>query len=323
MMHPFHYLRALDQATALSGLGRDHARALGGGTNLVDLMRLDVMRPATLVDVSRLRLDAIEDLDGGLRIGAVARNSDVAEHRLVKERYPVLAEALLAGASPQIRNLATVGGNLMQRTRCAYFRDPGVSACNRRAPGSGCAAMDGWTRMHAILGTSDLCIAAHPSDMCVALVALDATVHVKSTEGPRAIAMTDFHLPPAAHPEVETALRENELIVGVTLPKSSFRGRYVKARDRASYAFALASCAACVVVEGGAIKDARVALGGVATVPWRSREAEQALIGKPATRATYEAAAKAALAPARPRRGNEFKVELAKRVIVRALESIG
>lgn len=326
-MHPFQYLRVKDPASALSGISRDNAKALGGGTNLVDLMRLDIMRPATLVDVTRLKLDAIEKADDGIHIGAIARNSDVAEHALVKESYPLLTEALLAGASPQIRNLATVGGNLTQRTRCAYFRDPGVTACNKRQPGSGCAAMDGWSRMHAILGTSDQCIAAHPSDMCVALAALDATVQTKSTEGERTIAIGDFHLPPGSHPELETALRQNELIIGVTLPKSTsresgFRSRYVKARDRAAYAFALASCAACVVVEGGLIKDARIALGGVATVPWRSREAEQALIGKRAERATYEAAAKAALAPAKPRTGNEFKVELAKRVIVRALETV-
>jgi xanthine dehydrogenase YagS FAD-binding subunit len=284
------------------------------------------MSPATLIDVSRLKLDAIEASPQGLRIGATARNSDVAEHALVKTAYPLLSEALLAGASPQIRNLATIGGNLMQRTRCAYFRDPGVAACNKRNPGSGCAAMDGWTRMHAILGTSDHCIATHPSDMCVALVALDAAVRVKSTEGERTIAIKDFHLQPGAHPEMETALRQNELIIGILLPKSMeaqrYKSRYVKARDRAAYAFALASCAACLFVDKGIINDARVVLGGVATVPWRSHEAEQALIGKKAERASYEAAASAALAPAKPRTGNQYKVDLAKRVIVRALETV-
>lgn len=320
-MHPFRYLRVTDQSSALGGLARDDAHALGGGTNLADLMRLDVIHPVTLVDIARLRLDAIEMTDEGLRIGATAKNSDVANHPLVKQNHPLLAEALLAGASPQIRNLATVGGNLMQRTRCAYFRDAGVPACNKRTPGSGCAAIGGWTRMHAILGTSDLCIAAHPSDMNVALVALDAKVHMKSTEGARTIPVTDFHLLPGAHPEIETSLRKNELIVGVTIPKSTFRTRYVKVRDRSSYAFALASCAAGLRIKNGVIDEARIALGGVATVPWRSREAEQMLVGKKAERATYEAAAAAALASSAPRKGNEFKVDLAKRVIVRALET--
>lgn len=323
-MHPFEYLRALDPAAALGGLSKDNAAALGGGTNLVDLMRLDVMSPRVLVDVSRLELHAIEESAAGLSIGAMARNSDVGEHPLVKEHYRVLSEALLSGASPQIRNLATVGGNLKQRTRCAYFRDTGVTACNKRKPGSGCAAMDGWQRMHAILGTSDQCIATHPSDMCVALLALDATVYARSTDGERPIAMKDFHKLPGTRPDIETELRQNELIVKVTIPKpaAGMKSRYVKARDRASYAFALASCAACIVVEGGMIANARIVLGGVATVPWRSLEAEQALIGKPSTRATYEAAAGAALAKAAPRTGNQFKVELAKRVMVRALETV-
>ena len=323
-MHPFEYLRALDPAAALGGLSKDSAAALGGGTNLVDLMRLNVMSPRTLVDVSRIKLDAIEESAEGLSIGGMARNSDVGEHPLVKEHYRVLSEALLAGASPQIRNLATIGGNLMQRTRCAYFRDAAVTACNKRKPGSGCAAMDGWQRMHAILGTSDQCIATHTSDMCVALLALDATIYARSTEGERPIAMKDFHKLPGTRPDIETDLRQNELIVRVTVPKpaAAQKERYVKARDRAAYAFALASCAACVVVEDGVVRSARIALGGVATVPWRSVEAEQALIGKPATLATYEAAAAAAMARAAPRTGNQFKVELAKRVIVRALETV-
>ena len=257
----------------------------------------------------------------GLTIGATVRNSDVAAQPVVAERWPVLADALLNGASPQIRNLATVGGNLMQRTRCAYFRDAGVTACNKRNPGSGCAAMNGWTRMHAILGTSDQCIAAHPSDMCVALLALDATVHVLGPHGERAIAIRDFHKLPGGTPDVETALGAGELIVRVTVPDRPYaaRSRYVKARDRASFAFALASCAACLALDGDTILDARVALGGVATTPWLSAEAAQALVGQKARPATFREAANAALGPAKPRRGNEFKVELAKRVIERAL----
>lgn len=320
-MERFEYIRAVDAGGAVTALAKPGAQALGGGTNLVDLMRLTVLQPAALVDVTRVPLAQIAVGPSGLTIGAMVRNSDLADHADVKQRWPVLSEAILNGASPQIRNLATVGGNLLQRTRCAYFRDVGVTACNKRSPGSGCAAMDGWTRMHAILGTSDQCIAAHPSDMAVALLALDATVRVRGQDGERTIAMVDFHKPPGGTPNVETALRPGDFIVDVTVPDRPYaaRSRYVKARDRASYAFALASCAACVTLDGDTIKEARVALGGVATTPWLSAEAAAALVGKKAHATTFREAASAALAPAKPRRGNAFKVELAKRVIERAL----
>jgi xanthine dehydrogenase YagS FAD-binding subunit len=324
-MRPFRYLRPTDEATALSAIASEGARPLGGGTGLVDLMRLEVERPAMLVDVTALPLAEVAQSPGGLRIGALVRNSDLAYHPLVRRNYPVLSEALLSGASPQLRNMATVAGNLMQRTRCSYFRDVGVEACNKRRPGSGCAAMDGVHRMHAVLGTSARCIATHPSDMCVALVALDASVHVRGSGGERAIAIADFHRMPADQPELETALGRGEMITHVTLPATAFaaRSRYVKARDRASYAFALASAAVALDLDGSTIRAARVALGGVATKPWRSPEAEHALVGQPATRATYQRAAEAALAEARPRRENAYKVVLAKRTLVRALERAG
>ncbi|MDF2692238.1 MAG: Molybdopterin dehydrogenase [Labilithrix sp.] len=325
-MAPFVYLRATDERSAIDKAASEKAGAafLAGGTNLVDMMRLGVTRPAALIDVGRLPLTQIEaSADGGLSIGAMARNSDVAEHPLVLASYPVLSEALLSGASPQLRNLATVGGNLLQRTRCAYFRDVTFPACNKRSPGSGCAALDGWNRMHAVLGTSSHCIAAHPSDMCVALTALDAIVHVRGPKGDRAIPLTDFHTLPGDHPEVETTLAPGELVLRVTLPARAFarRSRYVKARDRASYAFALASCAVCLDLEreGGSIKEARIALGGVGTKPWRSLEAERELAGKKPSPEVFRRAADAALQDAHPRKDNAFKVELARRVVVRAL----
>ncbi|HVV83578.1 MAG TPA: xanthine dehydrogenase family protein subunit M [Kofleriaceae bacterium] len=319
-MRPFTYVRADDEQAALTAGAGAGAAFLGGGTTLVDLMRLDVMQPSALVDVGRLPRATIEAAGQGVRIGAMARNSDVANHPLVAERYPVLAEAILAGASPQVRNMATVGGNLLQRTRCPYFRDVGT-ACNKRQPGSGCAALDGYTRSHAILGTSDHCIATHPSDMCVALVALDAVVHVRGPRGERAIPIGDFHTLPGDHPEVESVLAHGELVTDVELPASPFaaRSRYVKLRDRAAFAFALASAAAALELKAGLIASARLALGGVATRPWRARSAEDALVGQPPTPATFARAAEAALAGATPRRDNKFKVELAKRAIVRAL----
>jgi xanthine dehydrogenase YagS FAD-binding subunit len=323
-VRPFSYVRPDDAAAAHEAGRADDARFLAGGTTLVDLMRLEVMRPAVLVDVGRLPLAAIEPHEGGLRIGAMARNSDVAHDPRVAEGYPVLAEALLAGASAQVRNMATVGGNLLQRTRCPYFRDV-ATACNKRAPGAGCAALEGYTRSHAILGGSDRCIATHPSDMCVALVALDAVVHARRGDRERAIAITELHTLPGEHPEVEHVLEPGELITHVVLPRSGFarRSRYVKVRDRAAFAFALASAAVALELEGDTIRAARVALGGVATRPWRAAEAEAALVGQPATAATFAKAAGAALAGAQPRKGNAFKVELAKRTIVRALEQAG
>ncbi len=258
--------------------------------------------------------------DGALQIGALASNTAVAEHPEVRRRAPGLSEALLSGASPQLRNAATVGGNLLQRTRCAYYRDL-ATRCNKREPGSGCDALEGWTRMHAILGTSDQCIASHPSDMCVALYALDATVRVRGPDGERELAISDLHLLPGAHPEREFSLGPGELITAVRVPLGdlSARSRYLKVRDRQSYAFALTSCAAAVQMEGGVIRSARFALGGVGTKPWRVPEAERSLQGERATRETFARAAEIALQGAKPRRDNAFKVELAKRTAVRAL----
>jgi xanthine dehydrogenase YagS FAD-binding subunit len=324
-MQPFTYVRSTDEEGALAASHDAEAHYIAGGTTLVDLMRLDVMRPRALVDINALPLGRIEPLGGGgVRIGATARNTDVAYHPLIVNAYPALSEALLSGASPQLRNMATVGGNLLQRTRCAYFRELG-SRCNKREPGAGCAALDGYTRMHAVLGGSDRCIAAHPSDMCVALVALDAVVHTRGAGGARAIPMRDFHVTPGDHPEIESVLEHGELITHVELPASPFAARstYLKVRDRASYAFALASAAVALDVQGGVIREARVALGGVATKPWRSLEAEKALAGQPPTRASFQRAAAAALQGARPRKDNKFKIELSQRCIVRALEKIG
>jgi xanthine dehydrogenase YagS FAD-binding subunit len=324
-MRPLQYTRAVDVDHALAIGGGEDVQYIAGGTTLVDLMRLDVSRPASLVDITALPLGAIEPQGDGLRIGALARNTDVAYHPLVRERYPALAEALLSGASPQLRNMATTGGNVLQRTRCSYFRDP-AWPCNKRLPGSGCSAQGGYTRMHAILGTSDHCIAAHPSDMCVALVALDATVQTRRPGGAvRSIPFSEFHTLPGQTPQVENVLQRGELITSVDLPATALsrRSHYVKARDRASYAFALASAAVALDLQGGTIRDARVALGGVTTKPWRSREAEAELVGKTATRETYRRAAKAAVRDAQPRKDNAFKVELVQRVLVRALEEVG
>jgi len=320
-MKPFTYLRADDAAGAIAAGGGDGARFLAGGTTLIDLMRLEVMTPSALVDVTRLPLAAIEEHGDAVRIGAMARNTDVAYHPLIARRYPLLAEAILAGASAQVRNMATVGGNLLQRTRCPYFRDLG-SPCNKRTPGAGCSALDGYTRSHAILGGSEHCIATHPSDLCVALVALDAVVHTRHGDRERAIPIGELHTLPGDHPEIEHVLEPGELITGVELPASRFaaRSRYLKVRDREAFAFALASAAVGLDLDGDTIRAARVALGGVATRPWRAAGAEDALVGQPATSATYARAAAAALDGAVPRRDNAFKVELARRTIVRALE---
>ena len=319
-MEPFRYERAESETKAVDLAKDKDAMLLAGGTNVVDYMRLGVLRPRTLVDVVRLPLATIEPTAEGIAIGAMAKNADVAKHAALREGWPALAEALESGASPQLRNMATTGGNLLQRTRCVYFRDPS-QACNKRNPGSGCAAMDGWTRMHAILGTSDKCIAVNPSDQNVALVALDAVVHVRGPNGARQIPIADFHTQPGEHPEVESTLAHGELVTHVVLPKTPFakRSRYVKARDRAAFAFALASCAAALEIDGGVIKSARAALGGVGTKPWRSKEAEGELVGKKPGDATFRAAAEAALSGARTRPGNAFKVELGKRVVAKAL----
>lgn len=321
-MQPFSFSQARNQDDALVQLRQSGAVAIAGGTTLVDLMKLDVQSPAVLVDISSLPLNRIENLpDGGLRIGAMVRNSDLAHDEAVMKGYPVLSQALLAGASAQLRNMATTGGNLMQRTRCYYFRDPAYAACNKRNPGSGCAALEGFNRIHAVLGGSEHCVATHPSDMAVALVALDAVVHIVGPHGERRVPIEEFHKLPGATPHIETAVHNGELITHVTLPKSSFaqRSAYVKLRDRASYEFALASAAVAVDLSGSMIRDVRVALGGVATKPWRSHEAEQVLTGASASADTFRAAAEAALKSAKPLRCNTFKIELAKMALVRAL----
>jgi xanthine dehydrogenase YagS FAD-binding subunit len=321
-MQPFSFFQARNQDDAVVQLGQSGAVAIAGGTTLVDLMKLDVQSPAHLVDINSVPLSRIETLsDGGLRIGAMVRNSDLAHDQAIMKQYPVLSQALLSGASAQLRNMATTGGNLMQRTRCYYFRDPAYAACNKRTPGSGCAALEGFNRIHAVLGGSEHCVATHPSDMAVALVALDAVVHIVGPQGERRVPIEEFHKLPGSTPHIETAVQNGELITYVTLPKSSFaqRSAYVKLRDRASYEFALASAAVAVDLNGSTIRAARVALGGVATKPWRSHEAEQALTGAASNTETFRAAAEAALKSAKPLRYNAFKIELAKMAIVRAL----
>ncbi len=326
-MNPFQYSRAADAPQALAGLAHQpKTKLLGGGTNLIDLMKMGVETPAQIIDITRLPLAQVEELPGGkgVRVGALARNSDVAAHALIVQRYPVLSEALLAGASPQLRNMATVGGNLLQRTRCPYFYDPAFSACNKRQPGSGCGALEGFNRSHAILGQSQQCIATHPSDMCVALAALDAVVRVQGPNGEREIPFADFHRLPGDTPEHETNLAPDELITAVDLPTSAWmaRSHYLKVRDRASYAFALVSVAAAIEMEDGKIKTVRIALGGVAHKPWRAVAAEEMLIGKPAEEAAFRAAADVAVAGAKGYQHNTFKIELARRTIVRALTNV-
>ncbi|WP_414474923.1 FAD binding domain-containing protein [Microvirga sp. M2] len=320
-MIPVTYFRAADAADALRQGAATGAKYLGGGTNLVDLMRETVEQPAALVDVTGLS-SAIERRDDGrLLIGAEARNTAVAEHRLVREGYPVLARAILAGASAQIRNMATVGGNILQRTRCIYFYDSNGSRCNKRSPGQGCDAIDGFNRMHAILGASPACVATHPSDMCVALAALDAVVHLKSPEGERTLSLTDLHRLPEGRPDIETNLNPGELITAIELPalQPAMRSTYRKVRDRASYAFAVISVAAALGVEDNTIRHVRLALGGVAHKPWRARKAEAVLQGQPANEQSFRAAAEAELADAVPLRDNGFKIELARRTMIAVL----
>jgi xanthine dehydrogenase YagS FAD-binding subunit len=324
-MIPFTYARAADSADAVRRGAAAGARYLGGGTNLVDLMRETIERPVALVDVTGLPAAIEERADGGLLIGAATRNTAVAENRAVRTRYPVLARAIVAGASAQIRNMATVGGNLLQRTRCAYFYDADGSRCNKRAPGQGCDAIDGFSRSHAILGASPSCAATHPSDMCVALAALGAIVYLSGPGGGRTVPLTDLHRLPGDHPEIETVLEPGELITAVELPALPFAARsaYRKVRDRASYAFALVSVAAALETgEDGTVRDVRLALGGVAAKPWRAWRAEDALRGRPATTDSFRAAAEAELADARPLRDNGFKVELAKRTMTAVLEEL-
>ena len=323
-MKAFAYSRADDVQAAIHLIsGNGPAKFLGGGTNLVDLMREEIEQPAHLVDVTRLPLAQIEERpDGSVRIGALVRNSHLAASRLIRTRYPLLSQAIVMGASGQIRNMATTGGNLMQRTRCQYFYDR-EARCNKRKPGAGCDALEGFNRMHAILGASSACIATHPSDMAVALAALDATVLVRGPEGERAIPMTEFHRLPGDTPHIDTNLRPDELITAIDVPSLPFaRQRYRKVRDRASYAFALVSVAAALDVDAGRVRGVRLALGGVAHKPWRAIAAERALAGAPATAETFRAAAAQELEPARGLEHNAFKIDLAQRTMVSVLNGL-
>jgi xanthine dehydrogenase YagS FAD-binding subunit len=330
-MTPFAYTQSASVADAISAIeGARDAKFLGGGTNLVDLMKMGVERPAQLIDITRLPLSKIEERPNVIRIGATALNRDVASHPLIRTRYTVLAEAILSGASPQIRNMATNGGNLLQRTRCFYFYDPTYAECNKRVPGSGCAAIHGYNRIHAILGASDQCIATHPSDMAVALTALDAVVQVQSAAGERSIPITKFYRLPGTTPQLETNLHPGELITAIDLPSVSsdpssggaVRSHYLKVRDRNSFAFALVSVAAVLEMDGETIRRARIALGGVAHKPWRVPEAEHALVGRKADESAFLAAAEILVRGAKTYRYNAFKVELARRSVVRALSTI-
>jgi len=318
----FQYARANDVVDAIRQINGDpNAKFIAGGTNLIDLMKMDVERPTKVVDITRLALKQVENTpSGGLRIGALVRNTDLAYHPLVVERYPVLASAIMAGASQQLRNMASTGGNLLQRTRCPYFYDTAMP-CNKREPGSGCFAIDGHNRMHAILGTSDACIATHPSDMCVALALLDAKIHVSSASGDRVIAFADFHRLPGDTPQRDTNLNSGEIITAVELPPKGFATNYtyLKIRDRLSYAFALVSVAVGLQLDGDTIKEGRFALGGVAHKPWRDPQAEAALRGQPANTTTFFRAADVLLRDAKGYAHNTFKIDLARRCIARAL----
>jgi xanthine dehydrogenase YagS FAD-binding subunit len=328
-MHTFEFIRPADSRAAVATAAQAKTaqqgadvRFVGGGTTLLDLMKLNVETPARVLDINRLPLDKIEVLrDGGLKIGATVRNSDLAHHATVQQDYAVLSQALLAGASAQLRNMATTAGNLLQRTRCMYFRDTAMP-CNKREPGTGCPAITGANRTLAVLGTSENCIATNPSDMCVAMAALEATIHIQGSKGTRAIPIGDFHLLPGSTPNRETVLEPGDLITHVTLPPpiEGSKQVYLKLRDRASYEFALASAAIVLTVAGGKVTRARVALGGVGTKPWRSPEAESALVGKTAAAANFRKAAEAALRDAKPQSENGFKIELAKRCLTHALQ---
>jgi len=318
------YARAADADDAVRRAADGPGRYIGGGTNLVDLMRETVETPSALVDVTGLSREIAPTADGGLMIGAAARNTAVAEHEAVRSGYPMLARAIVAGASAQIRNMATVGGNLLQRTRCTYFYDTDGSRCNKRTPGEGCDAIEGFNRVHAILGTSAACVATHPSDMCVALAALDAVVHVRSVSGERTVQLCDLHRLPEDRPDIETVLEDGELITAVELPAPNRAecSTYRKVRDRSSYAFALVSVAAALELDGDSIVGARLALGGVAPKPWRARRAEELLHAQPATEDTFLRAADAELADARPLAGNAFKVDLARRTLAAVLQQL-
>lgn len=322
-MRPFKYSRVNDAANAVRTVSANAAaNFLAGGTNILDLMKEDVARPTELVDVSRLNFTQIKSANGGVSIGATAKNTETANHPLIRGNYPLLTQAILAGASGQIRNMASNGGNLLQRTRCSYFYDTAMP-CNKRMPGTGCGALEGINRMHAIFGWSEKCVAVYPSDMSIALAALDAVVKVQGADGKeRSIMFTDFHRLPGDTPEIETNLKHGELITAIELPKNNFAGKsyYLKVRDRASYAFALISVAAALEMNGGKIRQVRIAMGGVAHKPWRAANAEKMLIGKEATEANFKLAAEAEMKNAKPLEHNKFKVELGKRGIVRALQ---
>ncbi|MCC3159267.1 xanthine dehydrogenase family protein subunit M [Hymenobacter sp. 15J16-1T3B] len=322
-MNPFQYVRATKAKAAIDARAGDAtSQFIAGGTNLLDLMKRGVMTPQRLIDINKLPFDKIERQSNGLRIGALALNSTTAEDKQVLERAPLLAQALNAGASAQLRNMATVGGNMLQRTRCSYFYDPAMP-CNKREPGSGCGALEGYNRMHAIFGFSDKCIAVHPSDMSVALVALDAAVLVSGPKGERRLAFGDLHRLPGDEPQRDTNLEAGELITAVEVPDSPFTKHvhYLKVRERASYAFALVSVAAALSLDGNTIKDARLAMGGVAHKPWRLTEAEKSLIGKPATEATFQEAARVAMQGAKAFKHNQYKLKLAPNAIVQALKN--
>ena len=327
-MNPFQYQRATSTDAAIQAGAPHGAKFLAGGTNLIDLMKYNVEHPSTLIDINHVQSsDVVGGSSGGVTIGAGVRNSDLANHPLVRTQYPLLSQALLSGASPQLRNLATTGGNLLQRTRCYYFMDTAFPECNKRAPGTGCGAIKGFNRIHAILGQTDrgtrsaeTCIATNPSDMNVAMSALNATVQVEGPKGKRSIPFADFHRLPGKDPELDTTLRPDELILAVDLPPAKFarNSYYLKARDRQSYAFALVSVAAGLEMDGQTIRSAGLSLGGVAHKPWRSPEAEHALAGQPATPETFGKAADLALAGAKGYEHNAFKIELARQCIVRA-----
>lgn len=321
-MNPFHYSKpaSVQEAVQLAGPA---SRFIAGGTNLLDLMKENVTRPAQLIDITGLALDEVsETATGGVMIGALVSNADLAWHPLIEQRYPMLSQAILAGASPQLRNMASTGGNLLQRTRCYYFYDASVP-CNKREPGSGCPARAGLNRVHAILGASSQCVATHPSDMCVALAALGATIHVQGRSGARSIEFADFHRLPGDAPERDNQLADDELVTAIELPAAGFaeHSHYLKIRDRASYAFALVSVAAALDLAGPVIREARLALGGVAHKPWRDEAVETALVGKAATEETFSAAANAVMQNAEPLDHNAFKVALARRAIIRALST--
>jgi xanthine dehydrogenase YagS FAD-binding subunit len=323
-MIPFSYTRAQDEQQALTAHDAQ-SEYLAGGTTLIDLMKLHVQNPMHLVDVNALPLSRIELLPGGgVRIGAMVRNSDLAYDETIRKSYPLLSEALLSGASPQLRNKATTGGNLLQRTRCYYFRDT-ATPCNKREPGSGCSALEGYNRIHAIFGGSRHCIATHPSDMAVAMVALDAVVHIRGAKGERSVPVVEFHRLPGDTPQIETVLDPGELITAVELPPNPYaaRSHYMKVRDRASYAFALVSVATTLEVQNGVIRSCRLAFGGVAHKPWRAFDAEKALIGKPTEEKSYLAAANIATHGVQPHKYNTFKVELLRKSVVRALTVVG